>query len=318
VKEIIAEAIAKIDWNKTPYELYEPIAYTLSLGGKRLRPQLVLMGCGLFSEEVEQALPAALGIEVFHNFTLLHDDLMDKADIRRGNPTVYKKWGDNRAILSGDAMVIEAYRFISDVPENCLKHVLDLFSKMALEICEGQQFDMDFETRDDVQIDEYINMIRLKTAVLLGTSLKIGALIGGADKKKADILYEFGIDLGIAFQLQDDLLDVYGDEKTFGKAIGGDILNNKKTFMLLSALNAPWLDVVAQLREWINKKEYNNKEKIVAVTSLYDQLGIRQVCENKINEYSQRALSKLDKIDGNPEIKNQLKTLVEKLQTRAV
>lgn len=318
MKEIIAEAIAKIDWNKTPYELYEPIAYTLSLGGKRLRPQLVLMGCGLFSEEVEQALPAALGIEVFHNFTLLHDDLMDKADIRRGKPTVYKKWGDNRAILSGDAMVIEAYRFISDVPENCLKHVLDLFSKMALEICEGQQFDMDFETRDDVQIDEYINMIRLKTAVLLGTSLKIGALIGGADKKKADILYEFGIDLGIAFQLQDDLLDVYGDEKTFGKAIGGDILNNKKTFMLLSALNAPWLDVVAQLREWINKKEYNNKEKIVAVTSLYDQLGIRQVCENKINEYSQRALSKLDKIDGNPEIKNQLKTLVEKLQTRAV
>lgn len=318
MKEIIAEAIAKIDWNKTPYELYEPIAYTLSLGGKRLRPQLVLMGCGLFSEEVEQALPAALGIEVFHNFTLLHDDLMDKADIRRGKPTVYKKWGDNRAILSGDAMVIEAYRFISDVPENCLKQVLDLFSKMALEICEGQQFDMDFETRDDVQIDEYINMIRLKTAVLLGTSLKIGALIGGADKKKADILYEFGIDLGIAFQLQDDLLDVYGDEKTFGKAIGGDILNNKKTFMLLSALNAPWLDVVAQLREWINKKEYNNKEKIEAVTSLYDQLGIRQVCENKINEYSQRALSKLDKIDGNPEIKNQLKTLVEKLQTRAV
>ena len=228
ITKIIDAEIAKINWTREPHGLYEPIAYVLSLGGKRVRPALVLAGCEMFSGDVNDAIAPALGIEIFHNFTLLHDDIMDKADIRRGKPTVHKKWNDNTAILSGDVMQIVAYQYIAKTKTEHLKEVIDLFSAMATEICEGQQLDMNFETRTDVSADEYLEMIRLKTAVLLGAALKIGAIIGNASETDQNLLYDFGVNLGLAFQLKDDLLDVYGNSATFGKKIGGDISNQGK------------------------------------------------------------------------------------------
>ncbi|MDR0394475.1 MAG: polyprenyl synthetase family protein, partial [Tannerella sp.] len=220
----------KIYFDQSPRCLFEPIEYTLALGGKRIRPCLTLMACNIYKTQVEEAIKPAIGLEVFHNFTLLHDDLMDQADKRRNQPAVHKKWNTNAAILSGDAMLIAAYRFMGETAEPYLKKILDLFSQTALDICCGQQYDMDYEKREDISEDEYIEMIRLKTAVLIACCLKTGAIIGGASEKDADHLYCFGIYLGLAFQLQDDLLDVYGDAKTFGKKIGGDILRDKKTF----------------------------------------------------------------------------------------
>src|ERR1035437_2649996 len=219
ITQLITSELEQINWNKEPKGLYEPIGYVLSLGGKRIRPALTLMACNLFSDDVQPAVDSALGLEIFHNFTLLHDDIMDRADVRRGQLTVHKKWNDNTAILSGDVMQIASYQYIAKTPEKYLKQTLDLFSQTAAEICEGQQYDVDFEKRENVTGDEYLEMIRLKTAVLLGCSLKTGAWIGGAGEEDAKNLYDFGINIGLAFQLKDDILDVYGDESTFGKKI---------------------------------------------------------------------------------------------------
>lgn len=297
-----------------PSLLFEPISYILALGGKRVRPALALMACNLYSDDVSRAIPIAKGIEVFHNFTLLHDDLMDRADIRRGQPTVHKRWTDNVAILSGDAMLIEAYKEIAKVDERYLHIVLDQFSEMATDICRGQQFDMDFEQRMDVTIEEYIEMIRLKTAVLLGCALMEGAMICDASESDLINLYEFGINLGLAFQLKDDLLDVYGDEASFGKRIGGDILCNKKTYLLISALAEN--SARAELISWINKTEFDEKEKIEAVKSIYNKLGLKERSETLIQEYYQKSVQNLEKVKVSEERKQALYLLAENLMFR--
>ena len=272
-----------------PASLYEPIRYTLSLGGKRIRPALVLMAYNLYKEDIQKAIRPAVGLEVFHNFTLLHDDVMDDADIRRNKPTVHKVWNDNAAILSGDAMLIAAYQLIAETAPDKLKSILDLFSTTAIEICGGQQYDMEFESRNDVTEDEYIEMIRLKTAVLLACALKMGAILGGASESDQEHLYQYGINIGLAFQLQDDVLDVYGDTKTFGKNIGGDILCNKKTFMLINALRLSQGQQHEELQNWISKSDFDPQEKIEAVTRIYDALDLKGLSEAKIQLYYKTA-----------------------------
>jgi len=317
IQDIITSELEKINWNKEPKGLYEPIGYVLSMGGKRIRPALALMACNLFSEDVQPAVNTALGLEIFHNFTLLHDDIMDRADVRRGQQTVHKKWNDNTAILSGDVMQIASYQFVAKTPAKQLKPVLDLFSQTAAEICEGQQYDVDFESRDDVKAEEYLEMIRLKTAVLLGCALKCGALIGGAGEEDAQNLYDFGINIGLAFQLKDDLLDVYGDEVTFGKKIGGDILCNKKTYMLIRALElATGYDAVA-LQYWLHiSDEKSLDDKITAVTSLFIRLGVNTICEDKMHEFYTKAIANLEKVTVLDNNKQELRNLAEKLMFR--
>ena len=317
IQDIITSELEKINWNKDPQGLYEPIGYVLSMGGKRIRPALALMACNLFSEDVQPAVNTALGLEIFHNFTLLHDDIMDRADVRRGQQTVHKKWNDNTAILSGDVMQIASYQFVAKTPAKQLKPVLDLFSQTAAEICEGQQYDVDFESRDDVKAEEYLEMIRLKTAVLLGCALKCGALIGGAGEEDAQNLYDFGINIGLAFQLKDDLLDVYGDEVTFGKKIGGDILCNKKTYMLIRALElATGYDAVA-LQYWLHiSDEKSLDDKITAVTSLFIRLGVNTICEDKMHEFYTKAIANLEKVTVLDNNKQELRKLAEKLMFR--
>lgn len=308
--------LEKLDWSKQPQGLYEPIAYILSLGGKRVRPALTLMACEIFKDDISEAIAPALGIEVFHNFTLLHDDIMDKAPIRRSKETVHVKWNENTAILSGDVMQIEAYKLITKAPNDVLRQVLDLFSTTATEICEGQQYDMEFESRENVDADEYLEMIRLKTAVLLGCSLKIGALIGGASDKNADLLYKFGINIGLAFQLKDDLLDVYGDEKTFGKKTGGDILCNKKTYMLINALKEAKDADRKELLQWLNISDGREEDKINAVKSLYDRLKVKSICEDKMTSFYSMAVANLDKLDVLDIKKQELRKLALKLMSR--
>jgi len=317
IAQIISTEIDQIDWNKEPRGLYEPIGYVLSLGGKRIRPALTLMACDLFSDNVKTAVNTAIALEVFHNFTLLHDDIMDRADVRRGRPTVHKKWDDNTAILSGDVMQIASYQFIAKTPSQYLKPVLDLFSQTAAEICEGQQYDVDFENREVVKAEEYLEMIRLKTAVLLGCALKTGAWIGGAGEEDAQLLYDFGINIGLAFQLKDDLLDVYGDEKTFGKKIGGDILCNKKTYLLIHALELAEGNDVTELQNWLlNSDENLLEEKIKAVTSVFDRLGVKTICEDKMQFFYSKAIAKLDKVAVLENKKQELRKLAEKLMFR--
>jgi geranylgeranyl diphosphate synthase type II len=317
IAQIISTEIDQIDWNKEPRGLYEPIGYVLSLGGKRIRPALTLMSCDLFSDDVQVAVNTAIALEVFHNFTLLHDDIMDRADVRRGRPTVHKKWDDNTAILSGDVMQIASYQFIAKTPSQYLKPVLDLFSQTAAEICEGQQYDVDFENREVVKAEEYLEMIRLKTAVLLGCALKTGAWIGGAGEEDAQLLYDFGINIGLAFQLKDDLLDVYGDEKTFGKKIGGDILCNKKTYLLIHALELAKGDDVTELHNWLlNSDENLSEQKIKAVTSVFDRLGVKTICEDKMQFFYSKAIAKLDKVAVLDNKKQELRKLAEKLMFR--
>jgi len=317
ITQIISSELAAINWNKEPRGLYEPIGYVLSMGGKRIRPALSLMACNLFSENLQSAILPALGIEVFHNFTLLHDDIMDRADVRRGRPTVHKKWNDNTAILSGDVMQISAYQLVAETPVEHLKPVLDLFSKTAAEICEGQQYDVDFENCDEVKAEEYLEMIRLKTAVLLGCALKTGALIGGAGEEDAHNLYDFGINIGLAFQLKDDLLDVYGDEATFGKKIGGDILCNKKTYLLIHALQlAKGIDAI-ELKRWLNNCDQNQaSEKIAAVTSIYNRLGVKSICEDKMHYFYSKAIANLENVTVLENNKQELRNLAEKLMYR--
>ena len=317
IQDIITSELELINWNKEPRGLYEPIDYVLSMGGKRIRPALTLMACNLFTENLQPAILPALGIEVFHNFTLLHDDIMDRADVRRGRPTVHKKWNDNTAILSGDVMQISAYQLIAETPNEYLKPVLDLFSKTAAEICEGQQYDVDFECCDVVKAEEYLEMIRLKTAVLLGCALKTGALIGGAGEEDAQNIYDFGINIGLAFQLKDDLLDVYGDEATFGKKIGGDILCNKKTYLLIHALELAKGNDAVELKKWLEITDENQSQaKISGVTSLFNKLNVKAICEDKMLEFYTKAVANLKKVDIFDNNKQELRNLAEKLMDR--
>ena len=317
ITQLISTEIDQLNWTKEPKGLYEPIGYVLSMGGKRIRPALTLMACNLFSDNVHQALSTALGLEIFHNFTLLHDDIMDRADVRRGRSTVHKKWNDNTAILSGDVMQIASYQFIAKTPSEYLKPVLDLFSQTAAEICEGQQYDVDFENRDDVKAEEYLEMIRLKTAVLLGCALKCGAWIGGAGEEDAQNLYDFGINIGLAFQLKDDLLDVYGDEATFGKRIGGDILCNKKTYMLINALKLAKGNDAFELDKWIGILDVNlENDKINEVTSLYNKLGVKAICEDKMQYFYTKAVANIEKVTIFENKKQELMKLAEKLMFR--
>ncbi len=316
IAEIINHHLSSINWNKAPQGLYAPIAYTLEAGGKRIRPTLVVEAAALYDYDLEKVVPAALAIEIFHNFTLLHDDVMDKAPTRRGRDTVHIRWNDNTAILSGDQMLIEAYKQLARVPADKLPRVLDLFNKMGTEICEGQQYDVDFETRNDVTRAEYIEMIRLKTSVLLGTSLQIGAYIAGASEADQLALYDFGVHIGLAFQLQDDILDVYGNPETFGKTIGGDILANKKTYMLLTALKEATDETKEELTYWLTTTDATPAEKIAAVTRIYNTLGIREICEDIMISYTNQALADLNKVTVPEEKKLILKQLAQKLLAR--
>lgn len=284
---------------RQPAELYAPVDYSLGVGGKRLRPVLLLMAFNLFSEEIENAMPAALAVEVFHNFTLLHDDIMDKAEMRRNKPTVHIKFSENNAILSGDAMAFLSYQYLLESKSERMFDVMNLFTKTALEVCEGQQFDMDFEKRMDVSEAEYLEMIRLKTAVLLGCSLEAGALLANASDETAQQLYDFGINLGMAFQLQDDWLDTFGDHQKFGKKIGGDIVANKKTYMLISALEKASETDKKILYKWLNANSFNAEEKISSVTNVYKQSGVKEITEAKIEFYFSQASAIFNQVPVN-------------------
>lgn len=316
LQNIINKAIAETKYTAKPAELYEPISYLMQLGGKRMRPVLVLVSTELFGGNVSKALDAAIGIELFHNFTLMHDDIMDKAPLRRGNPTVHVKWNESAAILSGDVMFVEAYKLMIRVDDSILRKVLDIFSDTASGVCQGQQADMNFEKRDHVSLEEYIEMIRLKTAVLLAGSMQIGALIGGADKEQADLLYEFGENLGLAFQLQDDILDVYGDPEKFGKQVGGDILADKKTFLLIKAKELAREESASELDKWLNKPDVLPDNKVNAITSVYNSLGVRKLAEAEMENYVRKALNALDKITVENSKKELLRGFAEQLLIR--
>ncbi|GAB2688236.1 polyprenyl synthetase family protein [Mucilaginibacter koreensis] len=313
---LINKAVGELGFPLQPAELYEPITYILSLGGKRMRPVLLLMACELFGGDAQTAVSPALAIEVFHNFSLVHDDIMDKAPLRRGKTTVHEKWNQNIAILSGDVMLVEAYKLIMQVEDHLLRQVLTIFNNTAVGVCEGQQYDMNFEQTADVSIDAYLNMIRLKTAVLLGGALKIGALIGGASEQDADLLCNFGEHLGVAFQLQDDILDVYGDPEKFGKQVGGDILANKKTFLLIKALKLAKDKQANQLNYWLNAGNYDATEKVSAVTSIYNDLEVKQHAEQAMQAYTDKAFKALDQIQLSAERKQYLHDFADSLMVR--
>ena len=306
ILERINAFIDQLPYERKPYSLYEPIQYVLSLGGKRIRPALMLLSYQLYKDQPEDILMPAVALETYHNYTLLHDDLMDNADLRRGHATVHKRWDANTAILSGDSMLVLAYERMAQVPADKLAFVLQLFTTTALEIGEGQQYDMEFEHRNDVTEDEYIEMIRLKTSVLLACAMKMGAILAGASDADAENLYKYGEQIGLAFQLQDDLLDVYGDSAVFGKAIGGDITSNKKTYMLINAFLRADDRQREELHRWIDATDFDRQEKVKAVTELYNQIGIRQLCEEKINYYFEQAKQYLAYIDVPAERKQPL------------
>lgn len=310
--------LQEMPYSRPPKGLYDPIEYELSLGGKRIRPVLMLMAYNLYKEDVESILPQAAGLETYHNHTLLHDDVMDKAEMRRNKPTVHRVWNENTAILSGDAMLILAYRLMADCPADKLKEVLAIFTRTTMEICEGQQWDMEFETRMDVSVDEYIEMIRLKTSVLLAAALKIGAYLAGASVEDANKLYDFGISMGLAFQLQDDWLDVYGDPMVFGKNIGGDIMCNKKTYMLITALSQADEEHYKELQRWISAVDANPSEKIAAVTHIYNVMEIGKQCMEKSDEYYAKGLSILESVSLPTDRKEGLKQFVCSLMNRKV
>ena len=310
--------LEQMPYMRPPKGLYEPITYELSLGGKRIRPVLMLMAYNIYKEDVERILPQAAGLETYHNHTLLHDDVMDKADMRRNKPTVHNVWNDNTAILSGDAMLILAYRLMAEGLTDQLAEVMHIFTETTMEICEGQQWDMEFESRMDVKVDEYIEMIRLKTSVLLAAALKIGACLAGAPAEEAQKLYDFGVKMGLAFQLQDDWLDVYGDPKVFGKNIGGDILCNKKTYMLITALEQADEDQRKELERWLTATDFIPTEKISAVTALYNNIGVGKRCEEMVEAYYSDGLAVLDSIALPEERKQALKDFACSLMNRKV
>lgn len=312
----VNDFIEQLPYNRKPTTLYDPVKYVLSIGGKRIRPTLMLLAYNLYKEEPADILMQAVALETYHNYTLLHDDLMDNADLRRGHETVHKKWNDSQAILSGDSMLVLAYQRMAVGLNDNLKEVLNLFTETALEIGEGQQYDIDFETRNDVSEDEYIEMIRLKTSVLLACGLKIGAILGGASDEDADNLYKFGEQIGLAFQLQDDYLDVYGDEKVFGKAIGGDITSNKKTYMLINAFNRANDEQRAELRKWVDAKNFNREEKVNAMTKLYNQIGIDKLAQQKIQYYFKESKRYLDVVSVPDTRKHELRAYAEAMMKR--
>jgi len=309
------QVLEELELPKEPRLLYEPVSYTINNGGKRMRPLLVLLGCKIFSEDISQALHPSVAIEMFHNFTLVHDDIMDRAPLRRGKPSVYQKWNDNVAILSGDAMMVKSYQSLVQTRKEVLAEVLDIFNLTALEVCEGQQHDMDFEERDDVSISEYLEMIRLKTAVLLAASLKLGAVIGGTSEENAQKLYVFGLNAGIAFQLQDDILDVYGETAKVGKQKGGDIIANKQTYLLIKAKELASKKQTSELNSWLNGS-ISGSEKVEAVTALYQELNVRELAEAEMWKYFNRGLESLKQVQGSENWKNILEQFATNLMHR--
>lgn len=305
-----------IPYDRKPQSLYEPIKYVLSMGGKRIRPVLMLLAYNLFKDDPESILMPACALETYHNYTLLHDDLMDNADLRRGHQTVHRRWDANTAILSGDSMLVLAYQRMAQCSADKVQEVLNLFTETALEIGEGQQYDMDFEHRNDVREEEYIEMIRLKTSVLLACATKIGAILADASAQDADNIYRFGEQMGLAFQLQDDFLDVYGDTKVFGKAIGGDIVSNKKTYMLINAFNRADAAQRAELERWIEAKDFDAKEKIAAVTRIYNEIGIDRLAMEKIKFYFNESNKYLDAVSVAPERKAELAKYTAEMMKR--
>ena len=314
--QVVEDAIAALPIDKEPQGLYAPIRYVLSLGGKRIRPVLMLMAYNLYREDVTPCIMPALGLEVYHNFTLLHDDLMDRAEVRRGKECVHRKWNDNTAILSGDNMLVLAFSYMAQCNPAKMASIMECFTKTTIEINEGQQHDIDFESRNDVSEAEYIEMIRLKTSVLLACALQIGATLGSATEKDAQALYQFGEKLGLAFQLQDDYLDVYGNPDIFGKKIGGDILCNKKTFMLINALLLASEEDRNELQHWIDSKDCNPEEKIQAVTALYTKIGVDKIAQERMNTYYNEAEAYLNAVELPEERKQMLRDVAIKLMGR--
>jgi geranylgeranyl diphosphate synthase type II len=312
----INDFIDQLPYERKPQSLYDPVKYVLSIGGKRVRPVLMLLAYNMYKEDPERILMPACALETYHNYTLLHDDLMDNADVRRGVPTVHRKWDANTAILSGDSMLVLAYHRMLQCDADKQPEVMSLFTETALEIGEGQQYDMEFENRNDVTEAEYIEMIRLKTSVLLACALKIGAILAGASSEDADNLYKFGEQIGLAFQLQDDQLDVYGDPKVFGKAVGGDITCNKKTYMLINAFQRANDNQRAELERWVTAKDFDRNEKVAAVTDIYNQIGIRQICEEKINYYFEESKKYLAKVNVADERKQILRQYTAEMMKR--
>jgi len=306
----------KQNFSGEPKELYEPITYTISYGGKRIRPVLTLMACELFCGDAQKALPQAIAIELFHNFTLIHDDIMDNAPIRRGKETVYRKWNGNIAILSGDTLFALAYQYAQQADKEILHPILSVFNQTAIEVCEGQQFDLNYETNNHVTVDEYINMIRLKTGVLFGASLKIGAIIGGASQEDADNLYHFGVNIGLGFQLQDDLLDTFGDESVFGKKTGGDIITNKKTFLYLKALECCEKATHDHLVSLYNTTEIDPENKIKEVKSIFNQLDIKRLASDEIETYYNRGMDFLNRVTLHDDDKEILIDIASKMIQR--
>lgn len=303
-------------YGQHPKELYEPIRYIMSLGGKRFRPLLTMLSASMYTDDLQKAVKPAMAIEVFHNFTLMHDDIMDQAPLRRGKATVHEKWNANTAILSGDVMLIRAYDLLLDIPKDSLRPVLARFNQTAAEVCEGQQLDMNFETRWDVTEEEYIQMIRLKTSVLLGFALELGGIISGADKESTDLLYQAGENMGIGFQLKDDLLDVYGDPEKFGKQVGGDIISNKKTFLLIEALTQAKGDIRQELGKWLSFETFDKKEKVDAITSIYNKLNIKEFTEKKIEDYFSKGIGNLEQLKISTDRKENLLQFVHQLVNR--
>lgn len=303
-------------YGEHPTELYEPIKYIMSLGGKRFRPLLTLLAASIYTDEWQNVVKPAMAVEVFHNFTLMHDDIMDQAPLRRGSSTVHEKWNANTAILSGDVMMIKAYDLLLDIPKEKLRRVLLRFNQTAAEVCEGQQLDMNFETRWDVTEEEYIGMIRLKTSVLLGFALELGGIVGGADDEATKLLYAAGENMGIGFQLKDDLLDVYGDPSKFGKQVGGDIISNKKTFLLIEALSKATGETKNELEKWIALKSFDKGEKVEAVSAIYERLDIRTFTGQKIRDYFTRGISSLERLNVSSDQKRPLLEFVHKLVDR--
>lgn len=315
-QSIINQHLNEISLPGFPENLYDPIRYMLHLEAKRLRPSLVLLGCNIYSEVIDQAIFPALAIEVFHNFTLVHDDIMDKSNLRRNKATVYVKWSPNVAMLSGDAMLIKAYELLTKARPGDIEHLLPVFNLTALQVCEGQQYDMDYESNMEVSIVDYLKMVEYKTAVLLAAALKIGALTGGGSIGEADILYEFGRNIGVAFQLQDDLLDVFADSAIFGKITGNDILSNKKTILLIEALNGAQGDIRRQLLDWLGRKNFDPKEKITAISSIYSSLNLKELVECRIKQYHDKALENLARLSVAESRKSELYKFSDYLMNR--
>ncbi len=304
--ESINKRISQINFGNKPEELYEPIRYILTLGGKRMRPLLVLLGYELFKDDSETILDPAISVEIFHNFTLMHDDIMDNAPLRRGKETVHEKWDTNIAILSGDVMFVKAYELLLNSDSGDIREIINDFNECAIGVCEGQQLDMNFEAMSHVSEEEYLTMIKMKTAVLLGYSLKLGALLAETSKENAQLLYEFGCLVGIGFQLMDDLLDVYADQEKFGKQVGGDIISNKKTFLLIKALELANNQQREKLNHWLSAVTFNKLDKVESVTSIYDEIGIKALTEQKMNDYFNGGFAILDTLDISPNRKASL------------